>query len=105
MNFRSKVGTVAIALAMIGSTALVASSPSGASSGGASSSLTIVNEMGSLWTCSFNPLNPNDAMQSVGPVYESLEFVDALNNTKVSPWLATGSAWSNNNKTLTFTIR
>jgi len=105
MNFRSKVGTVAIALAMIGSTALVASSPSGASSGGASSSLTIVNEMGSLWTCSFNPLNPNDAMQSVGPVYEPLEFVDALNSTKISPWLATGSTWSNNNKTLTFTIR
>jgi len=42
---------------------------------------------------------------SRGTIYETLDFVNALQNSKVTPWLATAYAWSNNNKTLTFTIR
>jgi peptide/nickel transport system substrate-binding protein len=41
----------------------------------------------------------------MGQVYEPLAFVDTLENAKATPWLATSWAWSNNNKTLTFTIR
>ena len=32
-------------------------------------------------------------------------FVNSLQNGKTTPWLATSFAWSNDNKTLTFTIR
>ena len=41
----------------------------------------------------------------MGQVYEPLAFVDTLENAKATPWLATSWAWSNGNKTLTFTIR
>jgi peptide/nickel transport system substrate-binding protein len=105
MKLRSKIGVLSVALTMVASTAIVMSNPSGASSKGASGSLTIVNEDGETWPCSFNPLNPADEIFSVGPVYETLEYIDTLNNAQVTPWLATGSAWSNNDKTLTFTIR
>ncbi len=42
---------------------------------------------------------------SFGPVYEPLVFVNALQSGKTTPWLASSFAWSNGNKTLTFTIR
>ncbi len=68
--------------------------------------LTIDDEGGSLWNCSFNPINPT---QSAGPefgfIYEPLIMVNPLQNGKTTPWLATSYAWSNGNKTLTFTIR
>jgi len=41
----------------------------------------------------------------MGQIYEPLAFVDTLENAKATPWLATSWAWSNGNKTLTFTIR
>ena len=37
--------------------------------------------------------------------YETLSFVNSLQSGKTSPWLASSYAWSNSNKTLTFTIR
>jgi peptide/nickel transport system substrate-binding protein len=87
----------------------------GASSGGGSGSaskggsasgvLTIDNESGSLWTCNFNPYNLSDIGYSLGPVYEPLVFVNSLQSAKTTPWLASSWAYSNNNKTLTFTIR
>jgi len=67
--------------------------------------LNLDNEQGELWPCAFTPFNGFDAMFSVGTIYETLDFVNALQNSKVTPWLATAYAWSNNNKTLTFTIR
>src|SRR5262252_6878902 len=67
--------------------------------------LTIDNESGGTWTCDFNPFNLSYIGYSLGNVYEPLMFVDTLANAKVSPWLATSYAWSNGNKTLTFTIR
>jgi peptide/nickel transport system substrate-binding protein len=67
--------------------------------------LTISNEQGQLWTCSFNPFNPSVIGLSMGPVYEPLVFVNTLQSGKMTPWLATAWTWSNNNKTITFTIR
>jgi peptide/nickel transport system substrate-binding protein len=90
------------------------SSPSGSSGGNGSSSgkgpsgtLTIINVSGTQWNCSFNPFNPGNLGEGVtmGQVYEPLAFVNTLQNAKASPWLATKWAWSNGNKTLTFTIR
>jgi peptide/nickel transport system substrate-binding protein len=83
------------------------SGSSGSTAGGPSGTLVISNEQGTQWNCSFNPFNPGNLGEGVtmGQVYEPLMFVDTLNNGKVSPWLATGYAWSNGNTTLTFTIQ
>jgi peptide/nickel transport system substrate-binding protein len=83
---------------------------SGTTSGGTKTAtsgdaLTISNESGSLWTCGFNPFNASVNDTSVGFIYEPLVFVDALESGKTTPWLATSYAWSDSNKTLTFTIR
>ena len=74
-------------------------------SSSSSSVLTIDNESGQNWTCSFNPFNPSVNFLAVGPVYEPLMFVNTLQSAKTTPWLATGFAWSQANKMLTFTIR
>jgi peptide/nickel transport system substrate-binding protein len=71
----------------------------------ASGKLVIGSYMGTTWNCQFNPFNPAINFLSVGFTYETLEFVNILEGGKVSPLLATGSTWSNGNKTLTFTIR
>src|SRR5246127_4309708 len=83
------------------------SSPSSGSSNKAAgnSSLTISNEAGQLWSCGFNPLNPTFTMLSYGFVYEPLVYVNPLQQGKTTPMLASSYAWSNGNKTLTFTIR
>src|SRR6266700_2825409 len=86
------------------------SSPSAGSSGsakGPSGTLTISNEQGTQWNCSFNPFNPGNLGEGVtmGQVYEPLAFIDTLENAKATPWLATAWAWGDGNKTLTFTIR
>src|SRR5215471_8604599 len=72
---------------------------------GPSGVLTMDNESGGTWACDFNPYNLSYIGFSLGNVYEPLMFVNALQNGKVTPWLATAYAWSNNNKTLAFTIR
>ena len=85
-----------------------AGSNAGSNTGkGPSGTLTIVNASGTQWNCSFNPFNPGNLGEGVtmGQVYEPLVFVDTLENAKATPWLATKWAWSNNNETLTFTIR
>jgi len=67
--------------------------------------LNLANEQGELWSCAFNPFVPTSSPYSVGLTYETLDFVNSLQSGKVTPWLATAYAWSNGNKTLTFTIR
>src|ERR1700722_8712578 len=59
----------------------------GSGSSSASGTLTIDNESGGNWTCDFNPFNLSDVWLSLGPVYESLVFVNALQNAKEVPWL------------------
>ena len=75
------------------------------SSGGPSGTLTLDNESGGTWACNFNPFNLSYVSFSVGNIYEPLVFVNALQNAKTTPWLATSWAWGNGNKQLTFTIR
>jgi peptide/nickel transport system substrate-binding protein len=82
--------------------AVVSTSSVGAA---AQTPLNLANEQGELWSCSFNPFVPTSSPYSVGLTYETLDFVDALHSGKVTPWLATAYAWSNNNQSLTFTIR
>ena len=90
-----------------------ASAPSGGNTGNTGKvggKLLIDNESGSTWTCQFNPFNPSVNITSIGFVYEPLEFVNILQTNadgtpKVTPWLATGSSWSNGFTTLTMTIR
>jgi peptide/nickel transport system substrate-binding protein len=83
------------------------SSSSSGNSPGPSGTLTLSNEQGALWTCSFNPFNPSNLGEGItmGQVYEPLAFVNTLQNAKATPWLATSWAWSSNNTVLTFNIR
>jgi peptide/nickel transport system substrate-binding protein len=71
----------------------------------AANTLNIADEWGITWPCQFNPYNASDFYYSFGPVYEELAYVDSIKGGSVTPWLATAWAWSNGNKTLTFTIR
>ena len=85
-------------------TAAGSGAPTGAQ-GSSGSSVTISNEQGTTWTCGFNPFNPSVQFLSFGAVYEELVFVNGLKSGATTPWLASAYAWSNHNKTLTFTIR
>jgi peptide/nickel transport system substrate-binding protein len=103
-------GLLATTLALVASTFVMVSSSTvvlatSSAAGAAQAPLNLANEQGMLWPCTFNPFNPSDAPYSVGVTYETLDFIDALNNATVTPWLASSYAWTNNNKTLTFTIR
>lgn len=79
-------------------------SPSHVKMGG---TVTIDNVSGSTWTCGFNPYTQAASAgqgYSAGIIYEPLWYINQLNNHG-KPWLATSYAWSNGNKTLTFTVR
>jgi len=75
------------------------------SGGGVANVINISDEYGVTWNCQFNPYNGSDEFDSFGPVYEELVYMDSLENGATTPWLATAWAWSNNERTLTFTIR
>src|SRR5947207_13782167 len=77
----------------------------GSNSPKAASVVTISNENGALWTCGFSPFNGSNALLSVGLVYEPLVYVNALQNGKATPMLATHWKWGAGNTSLTFTIR
>jgi peptide/nickel transport system substrate-binding protein len=102
---RFSIIAVLTAVALLGAACGGSSSSSQNKSSGASGTLTIDNESGSLWTCNFNPFNLSDIGYSFGPVYEPLVFVNTLQSAKASPWLAQSWTYSNGNKTLTFTLR
>ena len=68
-------------------------------------SVTISNAQGTTWTCGFNPFSGNTVALSLGPVYETLSFSNALKSGATTNWLASSYKWSSNNRTLTFTIR
>ncbi len=94
--------------ALVAASLLAASCSAGSGSGSTSktaNAVTISNENGALWTCNFSPFNGSDTLLSVGFVYEPLVFVNALQNGKTTPMLATSWQWGAGDKTLTFTIR
>ena len=64
--------------------------PDPAAGKGPSGTLTISNEQGTQWNCSFNPFNPGNLGEGVtmGQVYEPLAFVEHAENAKATPWLA-----------------
>jgi peptide/nickel transport system substrate-binding protein len=95
--------TSMVAVAMT-TTAAGAAAPETTARSSPTGTLTISNAE-FLWTCGFSPFNPSTDFLSVGPIYQTLMFVDALQNAKVTPWLASTYSWSNHNQTLTFTIR
>jgi peptide/nickel transport system substrate-binding protein len=105
---RLKVLGIALTLSLVLAACSAANSgttaPPSTNATGIGGSVTLSNEIGGTWSCGFNPFGSN-AGQSVGFIYEPLEFVNSLQNDKTTPWLATGSSWSNDAKTLTFTIR
>jgi peptide/nickel transport system substrate-binding protein len=75
------------------------------SKSGSKTAVTISNEQGTTWTCGFNPFNSDVNFLSFGTVYEELTFVNGLKSGQTTNWLAKSYAWSNQNKTLTVTIR
>jgi peptide/nickel transport system substrate-binding protein len=93
-----------LTLALLGSSTTFASQQRATAQVKMGGTLTIDNVSGSLWTCGFNPYSPSVAGLSAGVFYESLYYINPLND-KQTPMLATASKWSNGNKTLTFTIR
>ena len=93
-------------LVLLLAVALTAAACGGHKSGsGSKSAVTISNEQGTTWTCGFNPFNANVNFLSFGPVYEELAFVNGLKSGQTTNWLASSYAWSNANRTLSFTIR
>ena len=86
-----------------------------ASSGGSSSTgtttykqggtLTISNEQGQTWPCSFNPYNSTFNLESLGFIYEPLIYVNILQDAKETPMLASGYKWNADKTQITFTIR
>ena len=102
-----KAGAVLAAVTLAGALAACgSSSPAGSTaSSGNNATLTISNENGALWTCDFSPFNGSDTLLSVGFVYETLAYVNPLQDGKATPMLATSWAWGAGDKSLTFTIR
>ncbi|MGH2514977.1 MAG: ABC transporter substrate-binding protein, partial [Ktedonobacterales bacterium] len=66
--------------------------------------LTAICSVGGSYTQNMSPFSPNVNCGVDGLVYENLVYVNGV-TAKETPMLATGYAWSNNNTTLTFTIR
>lgn len=94
-------------LALVACLCLAATACGGkkSSSSSGKTAVTISNEQGTTWSCGFSPFNADVNFLSVGTVYEVLTFVNGLQSGKTTNWLASSYAWSNGNKTLTFTIR
>src|ERR1700723_1358633 len=107
-----KAGTMLAAVTLAGALAACsggAGGGAGGSGGGGPAAKTaplpISNENGALWTCDFSPFNGSDTLLSVGLVYETLDYVNPLQDGKVTPMLASAYSWGAGDKSLTFTIR
>jgi peptide/nickel transport system substrate-binding protein len=74
------------------------------SSAPASSGMTINVDGGGPFVCNYNPYSVDQTDGSFGFIFEPLMIINSLTG-KVTPWLGTADAWSNDDKTLTFTIR
>ena len=79
-----------------------ASAPANIKPGG---TVTIANTQGQTWTCQFNPFNPAVNAESIGFLYEPLVYVNLLQNQAETPMLASSYKWSDDKKSVTFTIR
>lgn len=80
--------------------------PTGGALGGGGTSgsrLTVVNTSGSLWTCNYNPFNPN-ANVDLNLIHEPLYIINPLTGEQ-QPWLATSYKWSKDKLALTVDLR
>jgi peptide/nickel transport system substrate-binding protein len=67
--------------------------------------LTLGEQSMPTFTRNFNPLTPNSPLPgSINLIHEPLMIYNSVTG-EIVPWLATGYAWSDDLKTLTFTIR
>lgn len=66
--------------------------------------LTVAAQSQDFTQAGFNPYNAHANSGILGLVYETLYFTN-VNDGSATPWLATAFQWSDNNKTLTFTLR
>ena len=114
MNHRTVKALAAATILAMGVAACSSSSSSSSSATTSTSTkqgapLVIVDNTGQVFAQTFNPyvstsLGVEDNMQSM--TYEPLYEFNIMQPTQAPiPWLATGYAWSNGGKTLTFTIR
>ena len=81
-------GLIAAGCTAGSSTSTTSGSGNGNGNEAANSTLTISNESGQLWSCGFNPLNPNYTGLSYGFMYEPLVYVNPLQQGKTTPMLA-----------------
>jgi peptide/nickel transport system substrate-binding protein len=105
-----KAATVVAAVTLAGALAACGTNGGKVASGGGGTAakdatLTISNENGALWTCDFSPFNGSDTLLSVGFVYETLDYINPLQDGKVTPMLASSYSWGAGDKSITFTIR
>jgi peptide/nickel transport system substrate-binding protein len=99
---------LAIAIASIAVGGLLAGCSSGASNDSSSGSSRVVTaETGQAgqFIDNFNPFSPNAERPTLGMIYEPLMFFNIAKAGDPQPWLAKSFAWSNDGKTITFTMR
>jgi peptide/nickel transport system substrate-binding protein len=108
LSARRLVAVAAAGLLAAGLGACGSSSPSNSTSSKSSNTLVMESSPESTITDDFNPLAPTAApygMGATGLIYEPLIQFDVAAPPKYYPWLATAYSWSNNGKSITFTIR
>jgi peptide/nickel transport system substrate-binding protein len=100
MSRRTLLGAAGAGLA---ATALVGCGPSDESSAG-KPLVAHLDDTGS-WQRNFNPFAVTANTGTIGLFYETLLFFNSLKPGDVTPWLATGYAWSDGGRTLRMPIR
>jgi len=66
--------------------------------------LTISNQLQATWVRNFNPFSPSNLAPTTNAVYEPLMIYNNVTG-ELTPWLATEYKWSEDNLTLTLTLR
>ncbi len=105
------VAAVGLGVTACSSSSSKPKSATGGSSGGSGKVRTLVVENKPLpaFTDDFNPFDSNSFVSNENAIsmfYEPLYQFNTLNSSQPPiPWLATNFAWSNGNKTLTFTLK
>ncbi|MBV9789172.1 MAG: ABC transporter substrate-binding protein, partial [Chloroflexi bacterium] len=81
-----------------------AASPSGAAAPAGNGIMTVSVQQQPTWVRNFNPFSNAFLFPTVHGVYEPLMIYNVVKG-ELTPWLATDYKWSEDNKTLTFTLR
>ncbi len=87
-----------------GSPTPAATQPTGGQTSGGGKALTVSAQLQSTWIRNFNPFSANNLWPTTNGIYEPMIIYNTVKQ-QVVPWLATKWEWSDDNKTLTFTVR